>query len=74
MIKYFSLNHEKRRRELLRVAQENSTMIQRITNRKAEMTQDDWKTDWSKNANYLNNISKYSPDWYSRNVRKKSID
>lgn len=64
-----SLNHEKRRRELLRVSQENSTMIQRITHRKAEVTTEDWKREWSKNSNYLNNISKYSSDWFERNRR-----
>ncbi|CAF0818871.1 unnamed protein product [Didymodactylos carnosus] len=59
-----SLNHEKRRRELLRVSKENSTMIKRITNRKADTSREAWERNWSQNMNYANNISKYDVDWH----------
>ncbi|CAF1019904.1 unnamed protein product [Didymodactylos carnosus] len=61
-----SLNHEKRRRELLRVSKENSTMIKRIRNRKADTNREKWERNWSQNMNYANNISKYDADWYER--------
>ena len=66
---FFSLNHEKRRRELLRVSKENATMSKRIQNRKAEMSRDAWKRDSSKNNGYLFNISKYGPNWFLPKVR-----
>ncbi|CAF0788058.1 unnamed protein product [Adineta steineri] len=58
-----SLNQEKRRRELLRVSRENSTMLKRIVDRKPEFNQNDWSTSWSRNLSYLDNISKYELDW-----------
>ena len=58
-----SLNREKRRRELLRVSRENSTMIKRIMDRKPETNRESWTSSWSKNLLYLDNISKYSLDW-----------
>ncbi|CAF3284976.1 unnamed protein product [Rotaria socialis] len=59
-----SLNHEKRRRELLRVSRENSTMIKRIVERKPDISRTSWSSSWSKNLSYLDNISKYDLDWH----------
>ncbi|CAF0725761.1 unnamed protein product [Adineta ricciae] len=59
-----SLNQEKRRRELLRVSRENSTMAKRIVDRKPDLNRNDWSNSWSKNLAYLDNIAKYSLDWH----------
>ena len=67
----FSLNHEKRRRELLRVARENSTMIKRINERKPDTKQEDWEKNWSQNAAYLDNIAKYELGWHTSKVSHK---
>ena len=63
-----SLNREKRRRELLRVTRENSTMVKRIMDRKPETCRDNWMSSWSKNLLYLDNISKYNLDPYRGQV------
>ncbi|UJR33702.1 hypothetical protein I4U23_021131 [Adineta vaga] len=69
-----SLNQEKRRRELLRVSRENSTMAKRIVDRKPDLNRNDWSTSWSKNISYLDNISKYEFDWHESrpNTRQQS--
>jgi hypothetical protein len=67
---YISLNHEKRRRELLRVSKENSTIAKRIIERQPDMNQDKWKNSWSKNTIYLDNIAKFELDWHRSKVRK----
>jgi hypothetical protein len=63
-----SLNHEKRRRELLRVSRENSAMIKRISDRKPDLSRSSWSTTWSKNLSYLDNISKYDLEWHESKV------
>ena len=69
-----SLNHEKRRRELLRVAKENATMSKRIHERKPEMSRDVWGKDSSKNHAYLFNISKYQSNWFAPKVNRSLFD
>jgi E3 ubiquitin-protein ligase TRIP12 len=64
----FSLNHEKRRRELLRVSRENSTIAKRIIDRKPNVNPDDWTASWSRNLSYLDNISRYDVDWHESKV------
>ena len=64
----FSLNHEKRRRELLRVSRENSTMLKRILDRRPEVTRQSWSDSWSRNLSYLDNISKYNNEWHDSKV------
>jgi hypothetical protein len=34
-------------------------------------SKDDWKSSWSKTASYLDNISRYDPDWHRSKVRIK---
>ena len=63
-----SLNHEKRRRELLRVSRENSTMIKRIMDRKPDISRQTWSSSWSKNLSYLDNIAKYDLEWQESKV------
>ncbi|CAF0753815.1 unnamed protein product [Rotaria sordida] len=68
-----SLNHEKRRRELLRVSRENSTMIKRIMDRKPDLSRESWTSSWSKNVSYLDNISKYDSDWHESKPGSRQI-
>ncbi len=72
-LKYFllfflSLNHEKRRRELMRVSRENSAMIKRIMDRKPDLSRASWSSSWSRNLSYLDNISKYDLEWHESKV------
>jgi hypothetical protein len=64
----YSLNHEKRRRELLRVSRENSAMIKRIMDRKPDLSRESWTSSWSKNLSYLDNISKFDNEWHESKV------
>lgn len=59
-----SLNQEKRRKELLRVSKENATLAKRIIELKPEGNRDSWRTNWSRNSSYLDNIAKYEAEWY----------
>jgi len=63
-----SLNQEKRRKELLRVSKENATLAKRIIDCRLDTNRENWKSSWSKNAAYLDNISKFEPDWHGTNV------
>lgn len=44
-------------------------MIKRIMARKSESNAEIWRNSWSKNTSYLDNIAKYSPDWYLPKVK-----
>lgn len=52
----------------MRVANENSTMIKRINERKPDTKQEDWEKNWSQNAAYLDNIAKYELGWHASKV------
>jgi hypothetical protein len=65
-----SLNQEKRRRELLRVSQENGTLAKRIIERQPVMGRKDWEGSSQQNNVYLNNIAKYHVDWHLPKVRR----
>jgi len=67
---FLSLNHEKRRRELLRVSRENSSMIKRIVDRKPDLSRSSWTESWSKNLSYLDNISKFDLEWHESKVKR----
>ncbi len=67
MFVFISLNQEKRRRELLRVSKENAILAKRLVECKPE-NRDNWKSGWSKNASYLDNISRYTTDWHLAKV------
>ncbi|CAF1338056.1 unnamed protein product [Adineta steineri] len=60
-----SLNQEKRRRELLRVAEENGTLAKRIVDRKPILAREGWQRDSQQNNAYLNNIAKYELGWHA---------
>ena len=64
----FSLNDGKRRKELLRVSRDNATLAKRITELKPENTRDVWKSAWSRNAAYMDNISKTNAEWHVSKV------
>ena len=60
----FSLNREKRMRELLRVTQENQSILKRIMMRKPELNHATWERDWEQNQLYMDNISSFPKDWW----------
>jgi predicted membrane protein len=64
----FSLNQQKRRKELLRVSKENATLAKRIIELKPETNRDSWKSGWLKNAAYMDNLSKFDSDWHVTKV------
>ena len=68
----FSLNQEKRRKELLRVSKENATLAKRIIERKPpDNNRDSLNIGWSKNSSYLDNISKFDADWHGPKVNER---
>ncbi|KAH0624567.1 hypothetical protein JD844_032181 [Phrynosoma platyrhinos] len=54
-----SLNRKKREEELLRVSQENRTILERITKCKPLYKVQKWNEDWQKTESYINNITRY---------------
>lgn len=63
---FFSLNREKRQRELLRVTKENQEVLKRILNRKPEYHRSKWQKDWEHNLKFMDNISAYPPNWWQQ--------
>ncbi|XP_046543166.1 sperm axonemal maintenance protein CFAP97D1-like isoform X2 [Haliotis rubra] len=68
---YRSLNREKRQRELLRVTEENQSILRRITNRGAEYSADQLQRDWKANQKFMDSISRFPQDWW---VNDKDTD
>ena len=65
---YFSLNREKRQRELLRVTRENQEILKRINMRKPEYSVEQWAKDWEWNQKFMDNISAFPKDWWIQEV------
>lgn len=68
---YKSLNREKRMRELIRVTQENQSILQRILNRKPEYNHKMWQEDWEEKEKHLDNISSFPRDWWKMGNEKQ---
>ena len=60
----FSLNREKRQRELLRVTKENQEILKRIMLRKPEYSAQKWQDEWEDNQAFLDNISHFPKEWW----------
>lgn len=60
----FSLNREKRQRELLRVTKENQQILNRITMREPEYSQRAWESDWRSSEKLMDNIGRYPKNWW----------
>ena len=60
----FSLNKEKRQRELLRVTKENQAILQRITVRQPEYSAKRWADIWDEEQKFIDNISHYPKNWW----------
>uniref|UniRef100_A0A8C4JGK0 Cilia- and flagella-associated protein 97 n=1 Tax=Dromaius novaehollandiae TaxID=8790 RepID=A0A8C4JGK0_DRONO len=54
-----SLNGEKRKKELLRVSQENRAILDRITKSEPQYQVQRWYEDWQKAEKYMANIARY---------------
>lgn len=67
----FSLNREKRQRELLRVTKENQEILKRIMMRKPEYSAQKWQYEWEENQAFLDNISHFPKDWWIDDKPKK---
>lgn len=65
---FFSLNKEKRQRELLRVTKENQAILQRITLRQPEYSAKRWADIWDEEQKFIDNISHYPKDWWTMKV------
>ena len=61
----FSLNREKRERELLRVAKENQEVLRRILQKKADYDNVEMDKSWRTNLKYMDNISSYPNRWWT---------
>ena len=68
---YYSLNREKRMRELLRVAKENQEILQRIAARKPEYDHGTWQKQWEEKQKFMDNISKYPKNWWMSDKEKE---
>lgn len=62
----FSLNREKRQRELLRVTKENQSIIHRILSRRPQYHREVWQKDWQRNLKYMDSISAFAPNWWEK--------
>ncbi|XP_025911159.1 uncharacterized protein CFAP97D1 [Apteryx rowi] len=54
-----SLNREKRKKELLRVSQENRAILDRITKSEPQYQVQRWYEDWQQAEKYMANIARY---------------
>ncbi|XP_071085022.1 sperm axonemal maintenance protein CFAP97D1-like [Haliotis cracherodii] len=68
---YRSLNREKRQRELLRVTEENQSILRRISDRGAEYSADQLQRDWEANQRFMDSISRFPKDWWVNDKDKK---
>lgn len=67
---FYSLNREKRQRELLRLTRENQSILGRITQRKPEYSADSWARQWEDDQKFMDNISHFPKNWWLMKVRK----
>jgi hypothetical protein len=65
----YSLNREKRQRELLRLTRENQSILGRITQRKPEYSADSWAKQWEEDQKFMDNISHFPKNWWLMKVR-----
>ena len=64
----FSLNREKRIRELLQITQENQEILKRITMAGPQYNTKQLLYDWEQNQKYMDYISCYPQDWWKKDV------
>ena len=64
----FSLNREKRQRELLRLTRENQAILGRITQRKPEYSAESWANQWEEDQKFMDNISHFPKNWWLMKV------
>uniref|UniRef100_A0A8C4SKW8 CFAP97 domain containing 2 n=1 Tax=Erpetoichthys calabaricus TaxID=27687 RepID=A0A8C4SKW8_ERPCA len=53
----FSLNKEKRQRELLQITKENQQILERISQCWPQYSTEKWQEDWEKNEKYMDSIN-----------------
>ena len=58
-------------RELLRVTQENQSILKRIMNRQPEYNRQVWKRDWIENQKFMDSIAAYPRDWWVKGDEEK---
>ncbi|PIK46532.1 hypothetical protein BSL78_16596 [Apostichopus japonicus] len=68
-----SLNKEKRRRELIRVTQENQEILKRILAREPEYNHLEWDKEWEENENFMDNVSRYPRDWWELEKQEQEM-
>lgn len=73
LIGHFSLNKEKRRRELIRVTQENQEILKRILAREPEYNHLEWDKEWEENENFMDNVSRYPRDWWELEKQEQEM-
>ena len=61
---FYSLNREKRQRELLRVTRENQEILKRIMAREPEYDHRKWEQEWEENQAFMDSIAQYPRDWW----------
>lgn len=64
------MSRERRERELLRITKENQDILKRIMSKKPDISTSSLKRDWDQNVRFLNNISAFPEEWYSKRDEK----
>jgi hypothetical protein len=62
----FSLNRQRRLRELLRIAKENQDILKRITSSRPMYDHVQWERDWHNNLQLMDQISAFPRDWWQQ--------
>lgn len=63
---FFSLNRQRRLRELLRIAKENQDILKRITSSKPQYDHVQWEREWQDNLLIMDQISVYPQNWWKQ--------
>jgi hypothetical protein len=67
-----SLSKGRRERELLRITKENLNMFKRINNKKPAISREMHEKEWRKNLKFMDNISAYPEEWYSKEKQQST--
>jgi E3 ubiquitin-protein ligase TRIP12 len=67
-----SLSKGRRERELLRITKENLNMFKRINNKKPAISREVHEKEWRKNLKFMDNISTFPEEWYSKEKQSTS--